>query len=110
MLNHYYHYLLIRIIDRVFISFYVIYIFQYMESFNLNDNQKEEIYYILFKGIVAIIIAIYLRFLFENNFSTDEKSIRFKEMVSVLCTITHLYSHFMLIYGYLFLVSTCSLK
>lgn len=99
ILNHYYHNNYIRILDRTFISSYVVWMFLTLDNFELDENEKLLIYRTFGFGILSILTAIYLRHSFENYDNTRIKS--------TCCTIVHLFSHFALIYGYLYLSSKC---
>lgn len=82
----------LRIIDRICASSYVVTMITLIINKNLNYLLKY-----CFTGVLAIIIAIYLR----SYFNKDEIS---KENVFSLCTILHLYSHCILISVYTYLV------
>lgn len=94
MLNHYYHNAIIRLIDRIFISIYVLYLYNLISNSYFLPNEKLMLNFLLISGVISILTAIRLRYLFENHIGnitiTDFK-----------CTLIHLYSHLILIVGYL---------
>lgn len=105
ILNHYYHNNYIRILDRIFISFYVVWMFLTLDNFELDENEKLLIYRTFGFGISSITSAIFLRHSFENNI--NDENLYLINLTSTSCTIVHLFSHFVLIYGYIFLSSKC---
>lgn len=109
ILNHYYDNLNIRKIDRAYISAYIIYVFLTMEDFKIISDERYIIYHRIGEGTISIIIAIYLRYLFENNKNNDIDSLIKIKFQSLLCTIFHLFSHFSLLYGYYILTSKCKI-
>lgn len=96
ILNHHYHNFVIRIIDRVYISIYTLYLFNLINWLKLTISERMIFIFLLVSGVIAILTAIRVRYLFENVISNSNKEFI---LVYNKCTLIHLYSHIVLIIG-----------